>query len=96
MIPTIIRLHSAKRDVLKWNIWCEARNGLYTLDTSTVYFRTLGYIDLNISGVKDRLKSKRKSNRITQNILPNLSETHIVVITLYTYKKASSYHDRKY
>jgi len=30
----------------------------YTLNTPNVYFRRLRHIDLNISGVKDRLKTK--------------------------------------
>jgi hypothetical protein len=31
----------------------------YALDTPNIYFRRLGYIDLNVSGVKDRLKNCR-------------------------------------
>jgi len=56
----------------------------YTLGTPNVYFRRLSHIDLNISGVKDRLKDKivkSNYNTIKQNILPNISETHIFVIS---------------
>jgi hypothetical protein len=61
MIPTIIILYSIKRYVFVMeSLVFAARQKMevYTLDTPDVYLRRLCHIDLNISGIKDRLKRK--------------------------------------
>jgi len=61
IIPTIIRLYSFKRAVLIMErLVFAVRQALdfYTLDTPNLYFRRLCHTDLNISDVKDRLKTK--------------------------------------
>lgn len=95
LIPTIIRLHSFKRPVLTMErLVFVVRQALdfYTLGTPNVYFRRFCHIDLNISGVKVKLKSKTvkyNNNKIKQKYLPNISEIRILLsvprlIIMYT------------
>lgn len=61
IIPTIIILYSIKRDVLVMGrLVFAVRQELevYALGAPIVYLRKLCHIDSNISGVKDRLKTK--------------------------------------